>query len=1189
MRFRRLLPALVLGALLAPAAARADEARLVLLHTTDLHGALTGWDDLADRPAARGLTRIATMVRGVRAEGAPVLLLDAGDCIQGAPLETVWREKGGDTPEPMTAAMSLIGYDAMAVGNHDLEFGRATVERARRAARFPWLAANILGPDGKPVFQPTLVKTLAGVRVGVIGLCTPAVPSWVDSAAIAGMRFESPVAAAKREVENLKREGCDVVVALAHTGLEREARPDDEPPDENWARRIAQEVPGLDALVIGHTHVVVASQRVGGVLISQAGKWGENLGRIDLTLRREAAGKPWTLAEKTARVIAVADSVAEDSALVRLAAPYRERTQQVLDEVVGRATATIGSPGGRFEDGPAWDLVHAAQLEASGAQVSLAALFDPAARIAAGPVTVRDLSRLYVYDNTLLAVELTGAELVETLERAARMFSTYDYALGRPLAPPGTPLYQFDAAGGVSYEIDLTRPPGQRIQNLILDGRPVAPGQKLRVAINNYRRNGGGGYTALTRAPVVWRSERGVRDLLIDYVRRHGTIAPATDRNWTVLPDWVTTPERPLIDRLVRRGVAPPAEILRLHPEQPGRRGDLAYWLSRSFGWRAKRLSGAFPDVPDSLEPWLDGLLQRKVLGKDNKAETFSPFGVVPLVTALDWCEGAARAAGYALASAAGDAGFRRGLVAGVDLGAGRSVFAYRDTLTRGQVLGLVSNVRFPVIRVLETTDFHGAILSRGRDRDSQRPIGGSVALAASLARLRAENPEGVVLLDGGDLFQGTMISNLAFGRPVVEQMNALGYTAAAIGNHEFDWTADTLERRVREMRFAALGANLREKSSGRMPSWVRSDTSVTRRGVRIGILGLCYPRTPSVTLPTHVAHLRFEDDSATAAAIVPRLRRAGADAVIGVGHIPGVSDSIDGLGGDLARLARGVRGVDAWLGGHSHNRLQGDPGGVPALIAGSNGEVIGVCDLAVDPVGNRVVDSSHRLEVVFADGPPDTAMQARVARWNAEIAPLAAEPLGRNAQRLGRSRGGESGVGNLVADAMRAEVGADIALQNSGGLRADLAAGVVTRGAVYEVLPFENTIVTMTLTGAEVRRALEEALRYERVTQVSGLRYRFDFGAPDFQRVVAIQTADGTALDETRTYKVATNNFMAEGGDDYAVLSKGRDRTDTGRTLRSALEDYVREKSRDGLALDVKLDGRAARQPGSRPPSRPD
>src|SRR5262249_45301332 len=190
---------------------------------------------------------------------------------------------------------------------------------------------------------------------------------------------------------------------------------------------------------------------------------------------------------------------------------------------------------------------------------------------------------------------------------------------------------------------------------------------------------------------------------------------------------------------------------------------------------------------------------------------------------ALDWGEGAARSAGYTFASLTfGDASFRRSLVTGVDLGAGLGRFVYVDHLTRAQALGMTANLRFPSVRVLETTDFHGAILPGPRERRTNRALGGSAVLAAHIARLRAGNPEGTVLLDGGDWFQGTMISNLAFGRPVVEQMNALGYAAAAIGNHEFDWTADTLAERVHEMRFAALGANLLQVKNGKRPAWAR-------------------------------------------------------------------------------------------------------------------------------------------------------------------------------------------------------------------------------------------------------------------------------------------------------------------------------------------------------------------------------
>jgi 2',3'-cyclic-nucleotide 2'-phosphodiesterase/3'-nucleotidase len=664
------------------------------------------------------------------------------------------------------------------------------------------------------------------------------------------------------------------------------------------------------------------------------------------------------------------------------------------------------------------------------------------------------------------------------------------------------------------------------------------------------------------------------------------------------------TVRRASIDLLVRQNVVPRSEAMRLYPSDAVRRGDLAYWISRAFGWRERRLSGAFADVPDSLEPWLDGLLKRKALGIWGQGDHFDPFSVVSLSMALDWCEGSARAAGYALGPKAGDPSFRRGLLAGIDFGQGRGrpgLFVYRDSLTRGQALALVAKLRYPSIRVLETTDFHGAILP-GRERRTNRPIGGSVALAAWIDSLRGENPEGTVLVDGGDLFQGTMISNLAFGRPVIEQMNALGYAAAAVGNHEFDWTADTLVRRVHEMKFSALGANMFQVKDGKRPSWVRADTVVTRRGVRVGILGLCFTETPTVTLPKNVAHLRFADDSATAAARVPVLRGAGrTDMVIGVGHIPASVDSNRRITGDLARLARGVPGVDAWFGGHSHNRIIGavdrpvagagkaGKGGaaraaaterIPLMIAGSHGELLAVCDLRVDPVAHRVVDRRYRLETTYVDQvAPDSAMQARVERWNAGVASIAAEPLGRNATRLTRQRGGESTVGNLVTDAMRSASGVDIAFQNSGGLRADLPEGAITRGSIYEVMPFDNTIVTMRLTGSEVQRAIEDALRTGRVLQVSGLRYTFDLGRPAMQRLVSVQAVDGTPFDTARVWTVAVNNFMAGGGDESAAFSRGQDVRDTQLLVRDALEAWVRSRCAGGAALEYRSDGRITRQ----------
>ncbi len=1200
---------LALALLLAvPALARAEEARVTLLHTSDLHGALTGWDYLADRPAARGLSRIATLVAGIRAEGAPVLLLDAGDAMQGSPLATVWRRGFSAGREPMMAAMSRLGYDAMAVGNHEFSDGAGAMARARADAGFPWLAANIVRADGSPAFDRSLVRTVGGVRVGIVGICTEAVPSLEDSAHVAGLRFLPAVEAAREEVARLRGAGGrDAVVVVAHTGLGREAGgADPGVAGEDVGRRIAREVEGIDVLILGHTHAVIDSARIGPTLVTQAGRWAERLGRVDLTFTRASAAAPWTLARRHARVLAVADTVAEDSALAALAEPYHVATRAALAETLSTARAALGAPRGRLEDGPLWELVHRVQLDATGADVSLAALFDPAAAIAPGPITLRHVLALYPYDNTLGLIELTGAELKETLERSARYFAPAPYAFadGGALVDSAVAGFNFDTADGVSYEIDLTRPPGDRIVHLALGGEPLAPERRLRVAVNSYRMNGGGGFERVRTAPRLPFEARPVRDLIVSYLRRTRALDGGYTRNWTLLPDYVATPERPLIDLLVRQGALPATEALRVYPDDPARRGDLAYWISRSFGWREKRLSGAFADVPDSLEPWLDGLLRRKALGIWAREERFSPFTVVSLSIALDWCEGAARGAGYDLPAGPADPSFRRGLLTGIDFGqgAGRTgAFMFRDSLTRAQALGLVANLRYPGVRVLATTDFHGAILP-GRDRRSGRPVGGTAALAAWVAALRAEDPEGTLLVDGGDMFQGTMISNLSFGRPVVEQMNALGYTAAAIGNHEFDWTADTLERRVSEMRFAALGANMTRASDGKRPRWARADTVVTRKGVRIGILGLCYPETPTVTMAKHVAHLRFADDSTTAAALVPGLRRRGrTDAVIGIGHIPGNADSTGRATGDLGRLARGVPGVDAWFGGHSHNRVAGwaeravpasrRGGGVrtaateriPAFIAGSHGEILTVCDLRVDPVADRVVERRARLVTTYGDRvAADPAIEALVAGWNAGVAALGAEPLGRNAARLTRTRGGESTVGNLVTDAMRAAVGADIAFQNSGGLRADLPEGTVTRGTVYEVMPFDNTIVTMELTGAMVIRALEDGLATGRVTQVSGLRYAFDLSRPAGERVTAVRAADGAPFDTARVWKVAVNNFMAGGGDDSATLSRGANPQDTQVLVRDALERFVRERCAGGGTLDVRTEGRITRAGGA-------
>jgi 5'-nucleotidase len=220
------------------------------------------------------------------------------------------------------------------------------------------------------------------------------------------------------------------------------------------------------------------------------------------------------------------------------------------------------------------------------------------------------------------------------------------------------------------------------------------------------------------------------------------------------------------------------------------------------------------------------------------------------------------------------------------------------------------------------------------------------------------------------------------------------------------------------------------------------------------------------------------------------------------------------------------------------------------------------------------VAEADGRVLTVYADGPADSAWVARVARWNANVEPIAAEVIGDAATALHRRRP-ESTIGDFICDAMRADVTADIAFQNPGGMRADLDAGPITKGDVYSVMPFDNTIVTMELSGAQVKLALEQSLRGDRVTQVSGVRYRYDPSRPALDRIVELTLADGSPLDPQKSYVVAVNNFMASGGDQYDALGQGKNRNDTGRLIRDAMYSHVAALKAKGQPLDVRTDGR--------------
>lgn len=530
--------------------------------------------------------------------------------------------------------------------------------------------------------------------------------------------------------------------------------------------------------------------------------------------------------------------------------------------------------------------------------------------------------------------------------------------------------------------------------------------------------------------------------------------------------------------------------------------------------------------------------------------------------------------------------------------------------------------------------DFHGHV-EPGRTvlKDGQVvEEGGAALLAAYVARLRVDNPGGVLLVDAGDLFQGTLPSNLTEGAIVVDVYNHLGVAAAAIGNHEFDYgpvgpdvmakrpgedALGALKARAAQARFPFLSANLREAATGQHPAWLGNDGTalVTVKGVKVGLVGLTTESTPESTNPVNVASLRFLPLAPAALEGARSLRARGADVVVVVAHAGGKcpdlkdphdTSSCDRGDSEILTMLDGLPPgtVDAVVAGHTHQVMGHFYRGVPVIETTGMARSLGVVELYVDPASHHVVPERTRLQAAiplcakvdaathtcdarrlkeqpqvtlepatFLGAPvvPDAEVEKLLAPALKTASEAEARPLGITATApLARGYTGESALGNLLADALRDVARADVALMNPGGIRADLPAGPLTFGQLYEVLPFDNTVAVLQLSGAEVRRLLELADSTDRgaVFPVSGLEVTLA-KCPGPQRLQGLTLQGGAPLEPGKTYRVALPDFLARGGDGLAPLiqSLPPERVDLtpvrGMDLRDAVVAYG--KSRGG------------------------
>ncbi|MFF4711790.1 bifunctional metallophosphatase/5'-nucleotidase [Streptomyces eurythermus] len=566
----------IAGAAAAPAAEAAQDHRpgrpghpvkrysLTVMGTTDLHGHVFNWDyfkdaEYSDKAGnAMGLARIATLVNQVREEKGRrnTLLLDAGDTIQGTPLTYYYAKvdpitaKGGPV-HPMARAMNAIGYDAAALGNHEFNYGIETLRTFEDQLDFPLLGANAVDARSlRPAFPPYFMKTFhvpgaKPVKVAVLGLTNPGIAIW-DKAYVQGkLAFPGLEEQAAKWVPKLRSMGADVVVVSAHSGTSGTSSYGDQVPYvENAAAEVARKVPGIDAILVGHAHVeipelkVVNEQTGKTVVLSEPLCYAERLTLFDIEL--EFRKGRWEV-ESVSASLRDSRTVADDPEITRLLAGQHKKVVAYVNQVVGRATETLTTVEARYKDAPIIDLITKVQedvVKAALAGTEYASLpvlaqaspFSRTSEIPAGDVTIRDLSSLYVYDNTLVAKLLTGAQLRAYLEYSAEYYvQTAPGAavdVEKLTNAGGRPDYNYDYVSGLSYDIDIAQPAGSRIRNLTFGGAPLDDARQFVLAVNNYRANGGGAFPHVATAKELWSESTEIRTRIAEWVTAKGVLDP---------------------------------------------------------------------------------------------------------------------------------------------------------------------------------------------------------------------------------------------------------------------------------------------------------------------------------------------------------------------------------------------------------------------------------------------------------------------------------------------------------------------------------------------------------------------------------------------------------------------------------------------------------------------------------------
>lgn len=534
---------------------------LKFIETSDVHGSFFPYDFINRKPKAGSLARVATYVNQLRSQhGENVILLDNGDILQGQPVN--YYSNYVDTTSANIAAqvVNYLRYDAQTIGNHDVETGHRVYDKWVSATHCPILGANVIDTKtNKPYLNPYTILKRGGARIAIIGLLTPAIPNWLGENLWSGLRFEEMVSSARQWMRVVKeQEKADIVIGLFHSGKDGGITTPHY--KEDAALAVAREVPGFDVVFFGHDHTRYADAVTNseGKLVAclDPANNAMSVAQADLQLVKKKGR--WCVKESQWKLVDVADLPVDNDFVDHFSA-FNETVKAYANRVIGTFENTISTRDSYFGNSAFNDLILNLELSITKADVAFNAPVSFDVAIKKGPVRVADMFNLYKYENQLFVMRLTGKEIRKALEMSYdlwvnTMTSPNDHLLLLDSQTRGDQQrlgfknfsFNFDSAAGIDYEVDVTKPNGQKVKVLKMsNGEPFDENKYYKVAVNSYRANGGG--ELLTRGAgiakddlddrIVWRSEFDLRHYLMEEIKRLGTLNPQPNTNWRFVPE----------------------------------------------------------------------------------------------------------------------------------------------------------------------------------------------------------------------------------------------------------------------------------------------------------------------------------------------------------------------------------------------------------------------------------------------------------------------------------------------------------------------------------------------------------------------------------------------------------------------------------------------------------------------------